>query len=264
MSSFIEEIRRSGKSSLDVLMKSKRIYRYEVNEAELEYLLDRYEEKLSLGESIGRFYIEYIKGSYESREITDLLEVRTDVDVEQAMATLKEGKALLIGDKEKLDELLKALAIKFHIKINREGICQTFTSTTTPCLVFTGGNLTIVPQSEYRGFAIVPITTLLLSRATVIKDEGYFYEIELTKKGSQEAQDERTDGSEYKYQSDTNEALENEIKGKSEERKTKRENGSVTKQMALQSLEMIKTIAENSHYDIGSLAEIIKDYITEK
>ena len=130
MSSFIEEIRRSGKSSLDVLMKSKRVYRYEVNEAELEYLLDRYEEKLSLGESIGRFYIEYIKGSYESREITDLLEVRTDVDVEKAMATLKEGKALLIGDKGKLDELLKALAIKFHIKINREGICQTFTSTT--------------------------------------------------------------------------------------------------------------------------------------
>ena len=131
-------------------------------------------------------------------------------------------------------------------------------------MVFTGGNLTIVPQSEYRGFAIVPITTLLLSRATVIKDEGYFYEIELTKKGSQEAQNERTDGSEYKYQSDTNEALENEIKGKSEGRKTKRENGSVTKQMALQSLEMIKAIAENSHYDIGSLAEIIKDYITEK
>lgn len=87
MSSFIEEIRRSGETSLDVLMKSKRIYRYEVNEAELEYLLDRYEEKLSLGESIGRFYIEYIKGSYESREFTDLLEVRTDVDVEQAMAS---------------------------------------------------------------------------------------------------------------------------------------------------------------------------------
>lgn len=264
MSSFIEEIRRSGKSSLDVLMKSKRVYRYEVNEAELEYLLDRYDEKLSLGESIGRFYIEYIKGSYESREITDLLEVRTDVDVEKAMATLKEGKALLIGDKEKLDELLKALAIKFHIKINREGICQTFTSTTTPCLVFTGGNLTIVPQSEYRGFAIVPITTLLLSRATVIKNEGYFYEIELTKKGSQEAQNERTDGSGYKCQSDANEALEDEIKGKSEEGKTKRENGSVTKQMALQSLEMIRTIAENSRYDIGSLAEIIEDYITEK
>lgn len=171
---------------------------------------------------------------------------------------------MLIGDKEKLDELLKALAIKFHIKVNREGICQTFTSTTTPCLVFTGGNLTIVPQSEYRGFAIVPITTLLLSRATVIKDEGYFYEVELTKKGSQEAQNERTDGSEYKCQSDTNEALEDEIKGKSEERKTKIENGSVTKQMALQSLEMIKTIAENSHYDIGSLAEIIEDYITGK
>lgn len=264
MSSFIEEIRRSGKSSLDVLMKSKRVYRYEVNEAELEYLLDRYEEKLSLGESIGRFYIEYIKGSYESRELTDLLEVRTDVDIEKAMAMLKEGKALLIGDKEKLDELLKALAIKFHIKINREGIYQTFTSTTTPCLVFNGGNLTIVPQSQYRGFAIVPITTLLLSRATVIKDEGYFYEVELTNKGSQEAQNKRTDGSEYKYQSDENRASEDETKGESEEKKTKRENGSVTKQMALQSLEMIKTIAENSHYDIGSLAEIIKDYITEK
>ena len=265
MSSFIEAIKKSGTDSLDVIIKNGRIYRYVgIDPDHLGYLLEAYEEKVTLEESIGRFYNENIKGIYEAIEVTELLEVRTDVDVEKAMATLKEGKALLIGDKEKLDELLKVLAIKFHIKINREGICQTFTSTTTPCLVFTGGNLTIVPQSQYRGFAIVPITTLLLSRATVIKDEGYFYEVELTKKGSQEAQNERTDGSEYKYQSDTNEVLEDEIKGKSEDKKIKRENGSVTKQMALQSLEMIKTIAENSHYDIGSLAEIIEDYITEK
>lgn len=264
MSSFIETIRRSGRTSLDVVMKSKRVYRYEVNERELEYLLDRYEEKLSLGESIGRFYIEYIKGSYESREITDLLEVRTDVDVEKAMATLKEGKALLIGDKEKLDELLKALTIKFHIKINREGIYKAFSIASAPCLVFNGGNLTIVPQSQYRGLAIVPITTLLLPRAYVIKDEGYFYEVELTEKGSQKAENGRKSDNEYKYQSDKNEALEEELEGKSEEEKSERQNGSVTKQMALQSLEMIKAIAKNSRYDIGSLTEIIKDYITEK
>lgn len=264
MSSFIEEIRRSGKSSLDVLMKSKRVYRYEVNEAELEYLLDRYEEKLSLGESIGRFYIEYIKGSYESREITDLLEVRTDVDVEKAMATLKEGKALLIGDREKLDELLKALAIKFHVKVNRAGIYKAFSIATAPCLVFTGGKVTIVSQNDYRGLDIIPIGKLLLPRARVIKDEGYFYDVELTKKSSQEAENERETDKEYKYQSDENEGSQDELEGESEEEKAERDHGSVTKQMALQSLEMIKTIAGNGQYNIDALAKIIEDYITGK
>ena len=265
MSSFIEAIKKSGADSLDVIMKNGRVYRYIGIDADhLGYLLEAYEEKVTLEESIGRFYNENIKGIYEAIEVTELLEVRTDVDVEKAMATLKEGKALLIGDKEKLDELLKALAIKFHIKINREGIYKSYMLTSAPCLIFTGGNLTIVPQSQYRGNAIIPIGTLLLPRTRIVKDEGYFYEVELTKKGSQKAQNERLTDKEYKYQSEENKGPEDELKGQSEEEKTKRENGSVTKQMALQSLEMIKTIAENSHYDIVSLAKIIEDYISEK
>lgn len=265
MSSFIEAIKQSGTDSLDVIMKNGRVYRYVGIDADrLGYLLETYEEKLSLEESIGRFYIDYIKGIYESIEVTDLLEVRTDLDVEKAMATLKEGKALLIGDKEKLDELLKALAIKFHVKVNREGIYKAFSIATTPCLVFTGGNVTIVSQSDYRGLGIIPIGKLLLPRAYVIKDEGYFYEVELAEKGSQKAENERETDKEYKYQSDKNEALEDELEGKFEEEKTERQHGSVTKQMALQSLEMIKTIAENSQYNIDALAKIVEDYITEK
>lgn len=261
MSSFIEAIKQSGTDSLDVIMKNGRVYRYVGIDADrLGYLLEAYQEKLSLEESIGRFYNDYIKGIYEAIEVTDLLEVRTDVDVEKAMETLKEGKALLIGDKEKLDELLKALAIKFHVKINREGIYKAFSIATTPCLVFTGGNVTIVSQSECRGLGIIPIGKLLLPRTHVIKDEGYFYEVELTEKGSQKSENER----ETKYPSDENKGLEDELKGKLEEEKIKRENGSVTKQMALQSLEMIKTIAENSQYNIDALAKIVEDYITEK
>lgn len=265
MSSFIEAIKQSGTDSLDVIMKNGRVYRYVGIDADhLGYLLETYEEKLSLEESIGRFYIDYIKGIYESIEVTDLLEVRTDLDVEKAMATLKEGKALLIGDKEKLDELLKALAIKFHVKVNREGIYKAFSIATTPCLVFTGGNVTIVSQSDYRGLGIIPIGKLLLPRAYVIKDEGYFYEVELAEKGSQKAENERETDKEYKYQSNKNEALEDELEGKFEEEKTEIQHGSVTKQMALQSLEMIKTIAENSQYNIDALAKIVEDYITEK
>ena len=114
MSSFIEAIKQSGTDSLDVIMKNGRVYRYVGIDADhLGYLLEAYEEKLSLEESIGRFYNENIKGIYEAIEVTELLEVRTDVDVEKAMATLKEGKALLIGDKEKLDELL-ILYAHFH------------------------------------------------------------------------------------------------------------------------------------------------------
>lgn len=162
--------------------------------------------------------------------------------------------------KKKLDELLKALAIKFDVKINREGIYKEFSIATTPCLVFTGGNVTIVSQSDYRGLGIIPIGKLLLPRTHVIKDEGYFYEVELAEKGSQKAENDK----EYKYPSDENKGLEDELKGKLEEEKIKRENGSVTKQMALQSLEMIKTIAENSQYNIDALAKIVEDYITEK
>ena len=124
--------------------------------------------------------------------------------------------------------------------------------------------MTIVSQSDYRGLGIIPIGKLLLPRAYVIKDEGYFYEVELAEKGSQKAENERETDKEYKYQSDKNKALEDELEGKFEEEKTERQHGSVTKQMALQSLEMIKTIAENSQYNIDALAKIVEDYITEK
>lgn len=269
MSSFIEVIKQSGTDSLDVIMKNGRVYRYVGIDADhLGYLLEKYEEKLSLEESIGRFYNDYIKGIYEAIEVTELLEVRTDVDVEKAMATLKEGKALLIGDKKKLDELLKALAIKFHVKVNREGIYKAFSITSAPCLVFTSGHVTIVSQSDYRGLGIIPIGKLLLPHSHIVKDEGYFYEVELTKKGSQKAENERVTDKEYKYQSEENEALEDELEAKleveTEEEKTEREHGSVTKQMALQSLEMIKTIAKNSQYNIDALAKIVEDYITKK
>lgn len=69
MSSFIEAIKQSGTDSLDVIMKNGRVYRYVGIDADhLGYLLETYEEKLSLEESIGRFYIDYIKGIYESIE----------------------------------------------------------------------------------------------------------------------------------------------------------------------------------------------------
>ena len=265
MSSFIEAIKQSGTDSLDVIMKNGRVYRYVgIDTDTLEYLLETYEEKVSLEESIGRFYHDYIKGIYESIEVTELLEVQTDLDVEKAMATLEEGKALLIGDKEKLDELLKALAIKFHVKIDREGIYKSFSIATAPCLVFTGGKVTIVSRSDYRGLGIIPIGKLLLPRAHVIKDEGYFYDVELTKKSSQEVENERETDKEYKYQSDENEGSQDELEGESEEEKAERDHGSVTKQMALQSLEMIKTIAGNGQYNIDALAKIIEDYITGK
>ena len=171
---------------------------------------------------------------------------------------------LLEAYQEKLDELLKALAIKFHVKVNREGIYKAFSIATTPCLVFTGGNVTIVSQSDYRGLGIIPIGKLLLPRAYVIKDEGYFYEVELAEKGSQKAENERETDKEYKSSQIKIKPLEDELEGEFEEEKTERQHGSVTKQMALQSLEMIKTIAENSQYNIDALAKIVEDYITEK
>ena len=71
MSSFIEAIKQSGTDSLDVIMKNGRVYRYVGIDADrLGYLLETYEEKLSLEESIGRFYIDYIKGIYESASIS--------------------------------------------------------------------------------------------------------------------------------------------------------------------------------------------------
>ena len=66
MSSFIEAIKKSGADSLDVIMKNGRVYRYIGIDADhLGYLLEAYEEKVTLEESIGRFYNENIKGIYE-------------------------------------------------------------------------------------------------------------------------------------------------------------------------------------------------------
>ena len=64
MSSFIEAIKQSGTDSLDVIMKNGRVYRYVgIGADHLEYLLEAYAEKLSLEESIGRFYFGRRKGN---------------------------------------------------------------------------------------------------------------------------------------------------------------------------------------------------------
>lgn len=88
----------------------------------------------------------------------------------------------------------------------------------------------VITQNEkyrvkfYRGLGIIPIGKLLLPRAHVIKDEGYFYEVELTEKGSQKAENERETDKEYKYQSEENEALEDESEAKLEVEKEEEKN----------------------------------------
>lgn len=98
ISSFIKEITKSGLTSLDVVMNNGRVYRYS-GILELDDLLALYQEVLEGGDSVGRFFNQYIKGRYEAQELKEVYKVETDIDVSKALENLKAGRAFYLGTK---------------------------------------------------------------------------------------------------------------------------------------------------------------------
>ena len=70
MSTFIQEIKIATSTSLDVIMKSGRAYRYYGIDPEwLAELMSDYTTIVVEGGSVGHFYHEYIKGVFESKQL---------------------------------------------------------------------------------------------------------------------------------------------------------------------------------------------------
>ena len=109
MSSFIQEIKIATTTSLDVIMKNGRAYRYiGIDPEVLLYLISEYAEIVIEGGSVGRFYNENIKGVYETEELETTTKGTMHLTSKELLETLQEGRALLVGNKEELDELLKS------------------------------------------------------------------------------------------------------------------------------------------------------------
>ena len=116
MSSFIQEIKIATTTSLDVIMKNGRAYRYIGIDPELLLdLISDYAEIVLEGGSVGDFYNENIKGAYETEELETTTKDNVP-DLKELLENLKEGRAILVGNKEELDELLKVIAEHYNVK----------------------------------------------------------------------------------------------------------------------------------------------------
>ena len=104
MSSFIQEIRLSTTTSLDVIMKNGQAYRYiGIDPEVLLYLISEYAEIVLEGGSVGRFYNEHIKGAYETEELETTTQDNA-LDFEVVLSNLREGRSILVGNKEEEQE----------------------------------------------------------------------------------------------------------------------------------------------------------------
>lgn len=250
-SSFIKEITKSGLMSLDVVMNNGRVYRYSgIGVLELDDLLALYQEVLEVGDSVGRFFNQYIKGRYEAQELKAVYKVETDIDVSKALDNLKAGKAILFGNKKKLDELLEALSVDYAIVINREGLLRAVeVGENFDRIVLIGNMIKVCTPKDEFARKTVAIAALTLPVKTIVTSynvskDYYVYDVELKEKEDKQEQD-----------------LEHELEV-AEHEKPERENGLSDKQLALQSLKMIQKIAQkHGGYNVDNLVEIVKDYI---
>lgn len=126
MSSFIQEIKIATDNSLDVIMKNGRAYRYYgIDPNMLAEIISYYTAIVVEGGSIGRFYNDYIKGMYQSKEL-ETTPVASAPNLKELFTHLQKGHAILVGNKEELDELLKVIAEHYKVKINYQGLLKDY------------------------------------------------------------------------------------------------------------------------------------------
>lgn len=247
MSSFIQEIKLSTTTSLDVIMKNGRAYRYiGIDPDVLLYLISEYAEILVTGGSVGRFYNEHIKGAYETEELETTTQENAP-DLKELLETLQEGRALLVGNKAELDELLKVISEHYNVKINYEGLLKDYHSIVGDgCITIRRGELVFLPVAQVGYDNVVAYATLTRITAQVIvaDKDSYFYDVTLSSK------EEETELSE-----DDREPSESD-------NVTDNGNGSEDKAMALQALNLLqKVIGEKGYADTDILIKTIRDYI---
>lgn len=247
MSSFIQEIKIATTTSLDVIMKNGRAYRYiGIDPDVLLNIISEYAEIVIEGGSVGRFYHESIKGLYEIEELETTTKDNAP-DLKELLETLQEGRALLVGNKEELDELLKVIAEHYKVKINYQGLLKDYHSITGEgCIIIRQGELVILPVAQVGCDNVVAYGTLprIEEQVIVANEDSYFYDVTLSSKG-EETEWSEDDKEPSESDNDTEEGKDLDDKA-----------------MALQALNLLqKVIGEKGYADTDILIKTIRDYV---
>lgn len=247
MSSFIQEIKLSTTTSLDVIMKNGRAYRYiGIDPEVLLNIISEYAEIIATGGSVGRFYNETIKGAYETEELETITKDNA-LDFEVVLSNLREGRSILVGNKEELDELLKVIAEHYNVTINYQGLLKDYHSIVGEgCITIRRGELVIVPVVEVGYVNVVAYATIprITTPIIVADKDSYFYDVTLS---SKEEEIELSEDDREPSESDN---------------VTDKGNGSDDKEMALQALNLLqKVIREKGYADTDILIKTIREYI---
>ena len=260
MSSFIQEIKLSTTTSLDVIMKNGRAYRYiGIDPEVLLYLISEYAEIVLEGGSVGRFYNEHIKGAYETEELETTTQDNAP-DLKAILENLKEGRSILVGNKEELDELLKVIAEHYNVTINYQGLLKDYHSIVGEgCITIRRGELHLVPVMQV-GYdncvayaSIKRIGTQIVVVNEIDKADTYLYDITLSSK------EEETELSE-----DDREPSEDDTEPSTSVEETEPSKSLDDKEMALQALNLLeKVIGEKGYADTDILIKTIRDYVAK-
>lgn len=249
MSSFIQEIKIATTTSLDVIMKNGRAYRY--IGIDPEFLLDlisEYAEIVIEGGSVGRFYNENIKGVYETEELETTTKDNAP-DLKELLETLQEGRALLVGNKEELDELLKVIAEHYNVKINYQGLLKDYHSIVGDgCITIRRGELVFLPVAQVGYDNVVAYATLprITAQVIVANEDSYFYDVTLSSKEETEPSEDNTEPSTSVKETEPSKSLDD-------------------KEMALQALNLLeKVIGEKGYADTDILIKTIRDYVEKQ
>lgn len=253
MSSFIQEIKIATTTSLDVIMKNGRAYRYIGIDPELLLdLISDYAEIVLEGGSVGRFYNEHIKGLYETEELETTTKNNVP-DLKELLENLKEGRAILVGNKQELDELLKIIAEHYNVKINYQGLLKDYHKNVGEgCITIRRGELLLVPvkQVGYDNFVAYASIQRIATQVVVVNEidnaDTYLYDVTLS---SKEEEIELSEDDTEPYTSDKD---------------TEPSKSLDDKEMALQALNLLeKVIGEKGYADTDILIKTIRDYVAK-
>ena len=261
MSSFIQEIKIATTTSLDVIMKNGRAYRYIGIDPELLLdLISDYAEIVLEGGSVGRFYNEHIKGLYETEELETTTKNNVP-DLKELLENLKEGRAILVGNKQELDELLKIIAEHYNVKINYQGLLKDYHKNVGEgCITIRRGELLLVPvkQVGYDNFVAYASIKRIATQVVVVNEidnaDTYLYDVTLSSK------EEETELSE-----DDREPSEDNTEPSTSVKDTEPSKSLDDKEMALQALNLLeKVIGEKGYADTDILIKTIRDYVEKQ
>ena len=267
MSSFIQEIKIATTTSLDVIMKNGRAYRYVgINPELLLDLISEYAEIVIEGGSVGRFYNENIKGLYETEELETTTKDNAP-DLKELLETLQEGRAILVGDKEELDELLKIIAEHYNVKINYQGLLKDYHKNVGEgCITIRRGELLLVPvkQVGYDNFVAYASIQRIATQVVVVNEIGkadtYLYDVTLS---SKEEETELSEDDREPSEDDT-EPSEDDTEPSTSVKETEPSKSLDDKEMALQALNLLeKVIGEKGYADTDILIKTIRDYVAK-